>query len=91
LLIRQSVVAAQKAIPVAMLEQRAFLIAFVFAMLILSVVLFFTLLYKPWPYIWAYIGASLRIAVAARHKDLASFAVSKDSRQFRGKKLQKQG
>lgn len=66
LLIRQAVATARSALPLANAVDRQYLIALVVGLMILSVTLFFTMLYKPWAYIWMYIGATLRLAVVQR-------------------------
>ena len=36
--------------------------AFIFGICFVSVAIFFSLLFKPWLYIWAYIGVTMRLA-----------------------------
>jgi O-antigen ligase len=49
-------------------EERSYLLAFLFALIVLSVSICFEQLYKPWLYIWPYSGLALRAAVASRHR-----------------------
>lgn len=53
---------ALRAVDFATPEDRGYLLALIFSMLILSITVFFTLLYRPWAYIWIYAGATLRMA-----------------------------
>jgi O-antigen ligase len=64
-LLRQVVVTARAAIPVAEDEDRKQLLAFVFGIVAFSIAAFFTNIYGPWLYLWIYIGAAMRIAVQA--------------------------
>lgn len=50
---------------VATRETRPYLLAFVIGMPMLSVAVTFSLLFRPWLYIWAYIGVVMRLAVNA--------------------------
>jgi hypothetical protein len=63
LIIGGTVLTARSAAEVAPDELRAYLIAFIFGMFFVSVAVFFTLLGRPWLYIWAYIGMTMRLAV----------------------------
>jgi hypothetical protein len=76
MIIRGAVLTARSAAEVAPAELRAYFIAFIFGMFFLSVAVFFSLLYKPWLYIWAYIGMTMRLAVivVANAKDAARSA-----------------
>jgi hypothetical protein len=65
LLLRQVVLTARAAVPVAEDEDRKQLLAFVFGLLAFAIAAFFTNIYGPWLYLWIYIGAVMRIAVAA--------------------------
>ena len=58
-----SVRTARAAIDVATAEFRPYMIALVFGVVALAVNVLFTNLSKPWPYIWLYLGMSMRIAV----------------------------
>jgi O-antigen ligase len=64
-IIRAIVVTARSAAEVASAELKAYLVAFIFGICFVSVALFFSLLFKPWLYIWAYIGMTMRLAVIA--------------------------
>jgi O-antigen ligase len=64
-LLRQVVMTARAAVPVAEEEDRRHLLACIFGMLALAVAAFFTNIFGPWLYIWIYIGAAMRIAVQA--------------------------
>jgi O-antigen ligase len=64
-LLRQVMVTARAAVPAAEDEQdRKQLLAFVFGIVAFSIAAFFTNIYGPWLYLWIYIGAVMRIAVA---------------------------
>jgi hypothetical protein len=63
LIIRGTLLTARAAAEVAPSELRAYLIAFIFGISFVSVAVFFALLFKPWLYIWAYIGMTMRLAV----------------------------
>jgi hypothetical protein len=54
---------ARAAIEVASAQFRPYMIAVVFGVVALAVNVFFTNLSKPWPYIWLYLGMSMKIAV----------------------------
>jgi len=54
---------ARSAIDVATAESRPYMIAVVFGVVALLVNVLSTNLTKPWPYIWLYLGMSMRIAV----------------------------
>jgi O-antigen ligase len=58
-LVRTSIRAAKNATD----EVARYLIAFVYGIIGLSGAIFFTPLFKPWLYIWAYIGLTMRMAV----------------------------
>ena len=45
---------------------RAQLMAFVFGLIAVAGAIFFVNLYSPWPYIWAYVGATMRLAIEER-------------------------
>jgi O-antigen ligase len=63
MIIRGVVLTARSAAAVAPAEFRAYLMAFIFGMFFVSIALFFSLLSRPWIYIWAYIGMTMRLAV----------------------------
>lgn len=65
MVIRQLVTTARSAARAAPDEMARYLVAFVYGMLALSVAIFFTLLFKPWAYVWAYSGLTMRMAVIA--------------------------
>lgn len=65
LIIQTAVVTARSAAAVASPELRAHLVAFIFGIYFVSVAMFFSLVFKPWLYIWAYIGLAMRLAVIA--------------------------
>ena len=62
IILYQCVSTARRAADLATPEMRRYLLAFVFGILGLAVCVFFTNLSKPWPYIWIYIGLTLRAA-----------------------------
>jgi len=51
------------------------LLAFVFGMLCLSVTIFFADLFKPWPYVWMYVGMIMRTVVDLRQTRTAEAEV----------------
>jgi hypothetical protein len=71
----QSVRTARAAIDVATAEFRPYMIAVVFGIVALALNVFFTNLSKPWPYIWLYLGVSMRIAVDILARDERRAAV----------------
>jgi len=66
LILRQLVTTALTTAAVADASDRNFIVAFVFSFLILAVGIFFVLLFKPWTYLWAYIGLAMRYTVNVR-------------------------
>jgi O-antigen ligase len=66
MLIRELVLTALRAATNASDEIGTYMIAFVYGVLALSFAIFFTNLFHPWIYIWAYIGLTMRMAVTAR-------------------------
>lgn len=74
LIMRGGILSALRAIPFAGERDRPMFIAFVLGMLALLVAVFFTNLFRPWPYIWMYFGAMLRAAllVQARTAELGA-------------------
>jgi len=66
LIVRQLVTTALTTAAVADASDRSLIVAFVFSFLILAIGIFFVLLYKPWTYLWAYIGLAMRYTVNAR-------------------------
>jgi O-antigen ligase len=79
LLARQIVVVARSAIETGATTARPFLMAFVFGFSGLLVAIFFSQIFRPWVYIWAYVGVSLRIAICAASSPAVSSAVDKVS------------
>jgi O-antigen ligase len=65
-LLRSALSGLQTATP----EVQSYLIALVFAIMILSVAIIFEQLYKPWYYIWPYMGITLRAALLARRSSV---------------------
>jgi O-antigen ligase len=53
-------------------ELRGYLIALVFGVMILSIAILFEQLYKPWYYIWCYVGITLRFAMLARQRQVTA-------------------
>ncbi len=66
LMIRNSLATAKSVARGVDEETRAYLIAYIFGMISMSVAIFFVLLGLPWPYIWAYVGTTMRLAVSAK-------------------------
>jgi hypothetical protein len=66
LILRQLVTTALTTAAVADAPDRNFIVAFVFSFLILAVGIFFVLLFKPWTYLWPYIGLAMRYTVNVR-------------------------
>jgi O-antigen ligase len=65
-IIRQIMVRLLRAFGSADQQTRPYLVAAVFGVTILLVAIFFEQLFKPWLYIWPYLGVSLRAAVDSR-------------------------
>jgi hypothetical protein len=63
LLLTRTLTTVRSAVEFADPKTRDYLIAFFFGFSACLIALFFALLYKPWIYIWAYIGVTLRMAV----------------------------
>lgn len=63
IILYQCVATARRAAQFASADMRRYMIAFVFGVLGMATAVFFTNLSKPWPYIWIYIGLTLRAAV----------------------------
>ena len=61
--IRMAVGTALRAIPIGSEALRSELTAFIFGILMMSVAIAFTLIARPWPYIWAYVGVAMRLAI----------------------------
>lgn len=72
---RYVIVTALRSIPDAEGEMRNQFIAFVFGLLCLSVSIFFADLFKPWPYIWMYVGMVMRAVVDLRQTREAEAAL----------------
>jgi len=66
LILRQLVTTPLATVAVADASDRNFILAFVFSFLILAVGIFFVLLFKPWTYLWPYIGLAMRYTVNVR-------------------------
>ncbi|MGA2841380.1 MAG: O-antigen ligase family protein [Steroidobacteraceae bacterium] len=66
LILRQLVVTALDTAAVADASDRNFIVSFVFSFLILAVGIFFVLLFKPWTYLWPFIGLAMRYTVNVR-------------------------
>jgi hypothetical protein len=63
LIMRRGIVEGLRAIPLAGKEDRPMYIAFVFGILTLLVAILFTNLFRPWPYVWMYLGVMMRGAL----------------------------
>jgi hypothetical protein len=63
LLVRQIIVTARSALENDSVAARPFLIAFVFGFYALLITIFFSQIFRPWVYIWAYVGVCLRMAL----------------------------
>jgi O-antigen ligase len=63
MLIRQLVITARRAAESAPDETARYLIAFIYGIIAISGAIFFTLIFRPWPYVWAYVGLTMRMAV----------------------------
>ncbi len=61
----QIVITARRAANNAPEDTARYLIAFIYGTFALSGAIFFTLLFKPWPYIWIYNGLTMRMALIA--------------------------
>jgi hypothetical protein len=62
-ILRQLVVTTLATAAVAAAPDRNLIVSFVFSFLILAIGIFFVLFYKPWAYLWAYIGLAMRYTV----------------------------
>ena len=65
MVIRQLVITARRAAEKAPDETARYLIAFIYGIIAISGAIFFTLIFRPWPYVWAYVGLTMRMAVIA--------------------------
>jgi O-antigen ligase len=65
LLLRQLIITARRGAEQASGETARYLTAFVYGILALSAAVFFTLIFKPWLYVWAYTGLTMRMAIIA--------------------------
>jgi len=65
-MLQQLVTTALSTVPISDAPDRNLIIAFVFSFLILSIGIFFVLLFKPWTYLWPYIGLAMRYTVNVR-------------------------
>ncbi len=65
MVIRQLVITARRAAETAPDDTARYLIAFIYGIIAISGAIFFTLIFRPWPYVWAYIGLTMRMAVIA--------------------------
>ncbi len=63
LIVRRALRLALDALPHSSGDERRFLLAFPFGMIAMLVGVFFTLILKPWPYFWLYVGAMMRVAL----------------------------
>jgi O-antigen ligase len=64
--------AARSAADYASTSVRPYLLAFVVGFMALAISIFFVELHEPWLYVWAYVGLSMRMAVAVREQARAS-------------------
>lgn len=67
---------ARSASEIATGEAQMQLMAFVFGLMSLTIAIFFVNLYTPWPYIWAYIGAMMRLAVEVKSQSVNEASAS---------------
>jgi O-antigen ligase len=65
LLIRSLLIVARRSAEVAPHDAARHLIAFVYGIIALSGALVFSVIYRPWLYVWMYAGLSMRLAVLA--------------------------
>ena len=63
MVIKHLVTTARRAAENATHETAAYMIAFVYGMIVVLGASFFAVIYKPWLYIWAYAGLTMRMAV----------------------------
>jgi O-antigen ligase len=78
------------ALRTASVDVQAYLIALIYALAIISVAVFFEQLYKPWYYVWPYVGVTVRLAMLARQRSLVSEPVRRRATYF-GKNLPETG
>jgi len=65
MVIRQLVITAHRAAGTAADETARDLIAFIYGIIAISGAIFFTLIFKPWLYVWIYCGLTMRMAMIA--------------------------
>ena len=65
MVIRQLVMTAQRAARTATDDTARYLLAFIYGIIGISGAVFFTLIFKPWLYVWAYAGVMMRMALIA--------------------------
>jgi O-antigen ligase len=65
MLISQLLITARRAAETADDETARYLIAFIYGIIGICGAIFFTLIFKPWLYVWAYIGLTMRMALIA--------------------------
>jgi O-antigen ligase len=75
MILARGVIEAYRAVERAPAELRAQLLAFIFGILCLAVTIFFADLFRPWAYIWLYVGAILKGAMLV-HEGRASVVAS---------------
>jgi O-antigen ligase len=68
LVLVQAMFTARSAAEVAPASQRPYMVAFVIGFMALCISIFFVELTEPWPYVWAYVGLSMRAAVCIREE-----------------------
>jgi O-antigen ligase len=83
--IRTLLQAALSALRTATPEMQSYLVALVISIMILSVAILFEQLYKPWYYIWPYVGITLRIAFLARQESAVPAFAGRNRDQLIGK------
>jgi hypothetical protein len=71
LIIARSVISTRAAVPTADEDTRLQLLAFVFGILGVTISIIFADLYKPWAYLWLYMGIVLKAALLAREEAIA--------------------
>jgi O-antigen ligase len=66
LVIRQLVITARRAAETAPDETARYLIAFIYGIVAISGAVFFTLIFRPWLYVWILCGLTMRMAIIAK-------------------------
>jgi O-Antigen ligase len=75
LLVRQIIAVARSALENDPAVVRPYLIAFIFGFSALLVAIFFAQIFRPWVYIWAYVGVTMRMAICTAPTSMVPSAI----------------